>query len=153
VSRPFAVGGGRSWSEHCIQLDRTDEFAQVLNCINRIYDLGISETGEPKRTLPVKSSTVWLEIIRRVYSLGALAVRREAWKAVKSLIFQRPRGLIRSQYWNNWLRHALTMASRSGDLEERQKDRKVELPLLGLCQQTAFQMPCLSEDADAEELR
>ena len=135
-----------------LTLNRPNEFAQALECPNRIYDLGFSETGDPKRSLPVKSSTLWLEIIRRVYSLGVLAVRRESWEVVKSLIFQRPRGLIKSQFWNNWLRHALTMASRSGDLEERQKERKVEVPLLGLCQQTALQMSCLSEDVDQDEL-
>ena len=58
---------------------------------------------------------IWLEIIRRVYALGALAVRLKDWPAVRTLTVQLPES-IDYGYEVNWLRHAITMASRAQHL-------------------------------------
>jgi hypothetical protein len=135
-----------------LTLDQSEEFNKVVTALNRIYDIGLSESGEGRSGLALKPSKLWLEVIRRVYALGALAVRRENWDAVRLLIVQRPKGLVVGEFYNNWLRHALTMASREGDLQEQHEGRKVELPLLSLCQQTALANKCLSDDVDEETL-
>ncbi|HZE69308.1 MAG TPA: hypothetical protein VE135_07305 [Pyrinomonadaceae bacterium] len=135
-----------------LSLDRSKEFSEVVKVLNRIYDIGLSDSGEGRSGLALKPSKLWLEVIRRVYALGALAVRRENWDAVRLLIVQRPRGLVVGEFYNNWLRHALTMASRSGDFQQQQNGRKVDLPLLSLCQQTALGNTCLSEDVDEDTL-
>jgi hypothetical protein len=135
-----------------LSLERSIEFGKVVAVLSRIYDIGLSESGEGRSGLALKPSRLWLEIIRRVYALGALAVRRENWDAVRLLIVQRPNGLVVGEFYNNWLRHALTMASRADDLRGQQNGREVELPLLSLCQQTALGNKCLSEDVDEEAL-
>jgi hypothetical protein len=135
-----------------LSLDRSTEFGRAVGVLNKIYDLGLSQSGEGRSDLAIKPSKLWLEVIRRIYALGALAVRREDWNAVRLLILQRPKGLVMGDYYNNWLRHALTMASRAGDLHEHQEGRQVEIPLLSLCQQTALRHACLSEDVDEDSL-
>jgi len=135
-----------------LSLDKSKEFDRAVEALNKIYDIGLSQSGEGRSNLALKPSKLWLEIVRRVYALGALAVRREDWNAVRMLIVQRPRGLVRGEFYNNWLRHALTMASRAGDFHQHQDGRQVEVPLLSLSQQTALNHPCLSEDVDEETL-
>lgn len=135
-----------------LSLDRSIEFSRAVTAFNKIYDIGFSESGRGRSDMAIKPSKLWLEVIGRVYALGGLAVRREDWSAVRLLILQRPKGLVVGEFYNNWLRHALTMASRAGDLEEQQEDNKVELPLLSLCQQIALRHRCLSEDADEDSL-
>ena len=135
-----------------LNLDKPKEFGRALDALNRIYDIGLSQSGEGRSDLALKASKLWLEIIRRVYALGALAVRRDNWNAVRSLIIQRPRGLVRGESHNNWLRHTLTMASRAGDFHQQQDGKQVEVPLLSLCQQTALHNACLSEDVDEDSL-
>ncbi len=135
-----------------LNLDKPTEFSRAVPAINKIYDIGFGQSGEGRSDLAIKASKLWLEVIRRVWALGGLAVRREDWNAVRLLILQRPKGLVIGEYYNNWLRHALTMAARAGDLQEQQEGRQVELPLLSLCQQTALQHPCLSQDVDEDSL-
>ena len=135
-----------------LSLDKSIEFSRAVTALNKIYDIGFSESGRGRSDMAIKPSKLWLEVIGRVYALGGLAVRREDWSAVRLLILQRPKGLVVGEFYNNWLRHALTMASRAGDLEEQQEDNKVELPLLSLCQQIALRHRCLSEDADEDSL-
>jgi hypothetical protein len=135
-----------------LNLDRTTEFSRTVTVLNKIYDIGFTDSGEGRSDLAIKPSKFWLEIIRRVYALGGLAVRREDWSTVRTLILQCPKGLLAGDFYNNWLRHALTMASRAGDLQEQQGAHQIELPLLSLCQQIALQHPCLSEDADEDSL-
>jgi hypothetical protein len=135
-----------------LSLDRSKEFSNLVAVLNQIYDIGLSESGEGRSGLALTPSKLWLAVIRRVYALGGLAVRRENWDAVRLLIVQRPRGLVVGDFYNNWLRHALTMGSRSGDLEEQKDGGKVNLSLLSLCQQTGLGNACLSEDVDEETL-
>ena len=99
-----------------LSLDRSVEFSRAVTALNKIYDVGFSESGGGRSDMAIKPSKLWLEVIGRVYALGGLAVRREDWRAVRLLILQRPKGLVVGEFYNNWLRHALTMASRAGDL-------------------------------------
>jgi hypothetical protein len=101
-------GGLESWLE------------AVLDALRRIYSLPLNEPDArnadwfaynvnfPSTEKPPR---VWLQVVHRVFSLGGLAVRSEAWEAVATLTLQRPAVL--RDYDKNWLRHALTMASRA----------------------------------------
>lgn len=135
-----------------LNLDKSNEFDRAVDALNKIYDIGVSQSGEGRTGLALKPSKLWLEVITRVYALGALAVRRGDWNAVRQLILQRPKGLVRGDFYNNWLRHALTMAARAGDFHQQQDGRQVEISLLSMCQQTALNHQCLSEDVDEETL-
>ncbi|MEK6279367.1 MAG: hypothetical protein AABN95_03360 [Acidobacteriota bacterium] len=135
-----------------LSLDKPKEFGRALDALNKIYDIGLSQSGEGRSDLALKPSKLWLEVIRRVYALGALAVRREDWYAVRSLIVQRPKGLVRGEFYNSWLRHSLTMAARAEDFQEQKDGQQVDVPLLSLCQQTALHHACLSEDVDEDSL-
>lgn len=99
-----------------------DWFAKVIATLDKIYSMPL-RPGDAQRFAystginPTEPGPrVWLEIIERVYALGALAVRLERWKAVRVLTLQIPKGLI--DYDKNWLRHALTMASRARHLND-----------------------------------
>lgn len=96
---------------------------------------------------------VWLQIIERIFALGALAVRREQWALIPLLTLQHPARV--SDYYNNWLRHALTMASRAHQLQERRGDQEIQLSLLALARSHIVRLDCLRPDAvspDDEEL-
>lgn len=89
---------------------------------------------------------VWLEIIERVFALGALAVRRSNWDAVRTLTLQLPEPLVEMGYDRNWLRHALTMASRAQQFERVQDGQTVNLSLLSLARNVVARLACLRPD-------
>ena len=132
---------------------------EVIAALVQIYALGF-EDHEPRwfdhRTQISPDEVgprVWLLIIERVFALGALAVRREQWDAVSRLTLQLPKQLEEDGYYKNWLRHALTMASRATQFERRGEGE--QLSLLSLARQVAGRLACLRSDgldANADEL-
>lgn len=106
-----------TFSALAIQFERHQWAMRTIDCLERLYELGFDERGNEKGT----KSTVWLwlDVITRVYALGALAVRLRAWPTVRSLADRRPTG--DSLYYGGWLRHALTMASRAHIFETEEK--------------------------------
>jgi hypothetical protein len=93
------------WFERTIGLV-VDAYAAAGDVeVVRRFAYGISSSPDEK------APRVWLAIIERVFALGGLAVRREAWKAVRTLTTQLPAPLVEFGYDTNWLRHGLTMAS------------------------------------------
>lgn len=93
---------------------------------------------------------MWLQVISRVYALGALAVRRSDWGAVRTLTLQQPDRLMRD-YDVNWLRHALTMAARGRHLQTEEGGRTVELSLLSLARTDVERLACLRSDGISTE--
>ncbi|GHF04184.1 hypothetical protein GCM10017786_42480 [Amycolatopsis deserti] len=81
----------------------------AVDALQRIYELGVDEHGNARGA---ESARLWLDVITRVYALGALAVRLKDWAVVRSLAERRPQGAP-FDYFGSWLRHALTMASRA----------------------------------------
>lgn len=74
----------------------------------------VEPLGDSTQIFPAaKAPRVWLAISEGVFGLDWLAVRREALKVVRTLTTQLPAPLPQSGYERNWLRHALTMASRA----------------------------------------
>src|SRR4029077_2896458 len=108
----------------------------VLSILARVYSMPVRE-GDARRfayntQIPPSevAPRVWLAIIERIYSLGALSARLEKWDVLRTLTLQHPKDV--SDYERNWLRHALTMAARAGHLRERRDDQNIELSLLSL---------------------
>lgn len=92
-----------------------------------------------------KAPRVWLLVIERVYGLGALAVRRRNWKALRALTLQKPEGL--TDYDTNWLRHALTMAACAQHLQEPRNDgNDVDISLLSIARNDIARLACLRPD-------
>jgi hypothetical protein len=86
---------------------------------------------------------VWLAIIEHVFAVGALAVRREDWRSIRTLTLQLPRPWVEDGYEANWLRHALTMASRAQQFD-REEGQNVSL--LSLARNVAARLDCLRPD-------
>ena len=122
---------------------------QAVENILDIYNLGYGLNGYPKQE-PGKSSSadLWLQIITRVYAIGALAVRRRDWKAVKTLTLQKGSGRD-FDYYTTWLRHALTESSRAGLLQSKDGQRQIELSLLQLAADHTERLPALRPDVTA----
>jgi hypothetical protein len=124
---------------------------RVVATLTRIYSMPIGE-GDVERfgyssriASSEKAPRVWLLVIERVFGLGALAVRRANWTAVRSLTLQRPERL--TDYDANWLRHALTMASRAQHLREPRSDGEtLEVSLLSLARNDVVRLNCLRAD-------
>lgn len=123
----------RRWSQRGLNDTlRPDLHQRVLEVLLHMYNLGFDANGYMRTDLVgLQAAELWLEIITRVYAVGALAVRRRDWQAVKEAALQEGSGYD-FRYYTNWLRHALTQAARAGRLQTEQEGRRVELSLLVL---------------------
>lgn len=139
-----------------LEYELHDPFGRIIDTLSRIYSaplgphdaerFGYATSIAPTELAP----RVWLQVITRVYALGALAVRKSDWRAVRMLTLQLPERLIHD-YDVNWLRHALTMASRAQHLQAQQGDRTVELSLLSLARKDVERLACLRSDGISAE--
>jgi hypothetical protein len=106
-----------------LDYDQAEWLERTVDVLRTIYSMPASEVEATQFEYATQISPgalaprVWLQIIERVSALGALAVRRERWSAVRLLTLQRPDRLPDNH--KNWLRHALTMASRAHQLHEQ----------------------------------
>jgi hypothetical protein len=123
----------------------------VVRAFVTAYDGGYDEQGVPRHA-PLPAPRLWLMVIERIFALGGLAVRTENWGAVRDLALQRGGGVDFDRY-TNWLRHALTMAARSGLFTERETGRDVELSLISLALRHVEGEECLRPDLPAGDER
>jgi hypothetical protein len=133
-----------------LMYEQDEWFDRIIALLPQIYSMplgqydaqrfGLSTAISPTAVAP----RVWLQIMERVYALGALAVRRRKWRAVHTLTVQHPERL--SDFDRNWLRHALTMMSRAQHLQERRDDSTVQLSLLNLARHVVSTVGCLRPD-------
>ncbi|WP_040793403.1 AlbA family DNA-binding domain-containing protein [Nocardia paucivorans] len=88
---------------------------EVVAAFERLYEMPFTEYGpEPTAAAEV---LVWVDIVTRLYALGALAVRTRAWAAVRALVDGRPSGVL-YRVFGTWLRHGSTMAARARIFEK-----------------------------------
>jgi len=123
-------------------------FERVIDVLVEIYGMSVTEDDvrnfgystaiNPEALAP----RAWLAIIERVFALGGLAVRRKRWKDVRRLTLQLPDVVAAAGYDRNWLRHALTMASRARHFDREGK----QLSLLSLARSKATELDCLRSD-------
>lgn len=141
--------------------EQQEWFDRVVAALAQIYSLAVRDVTETEGfgySTQINPSTraprIWLEVIERVFALGALAVRLKEWEAVRTLTLQLPER-IDSGYEANWLRHALTMASRAQHLDHVEGGRTVHVSLLTLAREHIERLECLRPDGipgDADEL-
>lgn len=87
----------------------------VVATLVRIYELPFEEYGpDPSNRAAVQT---WLDIVVRVYALGALAVRTKEWSTVRMLADRRPDAPA-FDHFGGWLRHGFTMAARANTFRE-----------------------------------
>jgi hypothetical protein len=136
-----------------LEYEQDEWFDRVIATLARIYSMPLGGEVEARRfgystriNPAEKAPRVWLLIILRVFGLGALAVRREKWDAVRTLAVQLPDRL--DDYDANWLRHALTMSSRAQQITD-------QISLLSLARNEVERLSCLRPDGlagDDEEI-
>jgi hypothetical protein len=137
----------------CIEYEQDELLNRVIRVFSQIYSLplgahddrsfGLSTSIDPK----AKAPRVFLAVLQRIYALGALAVRLKKWEVVRQLALQFPDRI--DDYWTNWLRHGLTMASRSQQFTQRREDgSEVQLSLLTLAAQVIEHEAALHPDTD-----
>jgi hypothetical protein len=130
-----------------LEYEQEGWFDRVVGILAEIYSMPLGEHdarrfGHATSIDPAEPAPrVWLLLITRVYGLGALAVRLRNWRAVRTLTLQLPERLEHA-YDANWLRHALTMASRAQHLEERGQHAN----LLSLARDRTKRLACLRPD-------
>ena len=124
-------------------------FEEVISILVEIYTMPL-RAGDvrrfglsPRIATEERAPRVWLIVIERVYALGALAVRRRDWPAVRTLTLQLPEAIAAEGYDTNWLRHALTMTSRAGQFERHGEG---DVSLLSLSRTVIADLECLRPD-------
>jgi hypothetical protein len=129
-----------------ITVGRPTLLEKAVQGLLTIYNLGYLPGGFRRQDPNVLASAdLWLEVITRVYAVGALAVRRRNWAAVKAVTLQKGSGHD-FDYYTNWLRHALTEASRAGLLQSHDGQRQIELSLLQLAADHIERLAALRPD-------
>lgn len=128
-----------------LEYEQDEWFDRVIALLAEIYSMPLGENdaqrfGYATSINPTEPAPrVWLLLITRVYGLGALAVRLKNWRAVRQLTIQLPERL--DPAWDaNWLRHALTMASRAQHLDE---EGGKHASLLSLARRETERLSCL----------
>lgn len=144
-----------------LELDRRPVFERAVWTFIKVYEQGFDANGVSLLSVApprIPAQQLWLAVIERVLALGALAVRRRDWVAVRDLALQAPRGDDHPNgriegYYGNWLRHALTQASRANLLYETHQGRQVAVSLLGRSLAHATRLDCLRPDLAADDDR
>jgi hypothetical protein len=86
-----------------VAFDRSSLVQDATKALHAIYLGGSAEVLNPSAL----DSRIWLAIATRVLGAAALAVRLQRWQYIRTLVLRRV-----DDYWDNWMRHALTWANR-----------------------------------------
>jgi len=130
-------------------IDRPENIDQVIRALVAIYNQGFDERGIDRAMLPISPPDFGLRIVTRVQALGALVVRRAQWQTIPKLVLQQPK-VHNSDYWQNWIRHALVTAARAGLLKDSANEQAGLSPLL-LAQEHIVRLPWLRQDLARED--
>jgi hypothetical protein len=115
-----------------------------------IYNLGFDQRGYARSDLGLQAPALWLLIIERVIALGGLAVRKSAWPAVRQLAVQKGRGED-FNYYNNWIRHTVTMAARAGLMDRTEGGTRREVSLIASALELARRETSLLPDVAPDD--
>jgi hypothetical protein len=139
-----------------LEYEQEGLFRRIIGLLVQIYSSPLGPHDDRRFSMSTgidpqeKAPRVFLEVLERIYGLGALAVRLRRWEAIRELTLQSPDQL--DDYWKNWLRHGLTMASRAQQFTEtRDGGQKVEVSLLTLAAQVIDRVPSLHADTDDQD--
>lgn len=138
-----------------LEYEQWEWLSRIIEVLREIYSMPLGEGDAQRMGFSTGISPrepgprVWLQLMTRLYALGALAVRRRHWTAVRELSLQLPDRLM--DYKTNWLRHAITMMSRAQHLQGQQEGQAVEVSLLSLAVAQAARLECLRTDGTGED--
>ncbi|MBM2821414.1 MAG: hypothetical protein HW413_160 [Thermoleophilia bacterium] len=132
--------------------EQQEWFDRVVATFAQIYSIGVRDQEQARSfgfSTQINPATpaprIWLEVIQRVFAVGALAVRLKNWPAVRTLTLQLP-DRIDYGYEVNWLRHALTMSSRAQHLDHVEDGRTLYISLLTLARGHVERLDCMRPD-------
>src|SRR6266540_2804222 len=132
-----------------LALGRSEWFEQVIDTLVSIYGVGFENEAPIVNSPPRHSAVLWLAIVERVVALGALAVRRGDWRAVRGLVARRHPDM--HEMYTTWLRHAMTMASRAELLTTRDGNHEVLDSLLSRARNVVRRLEWLRPDVEPED--
>lgn len=132
-----------------LELGRHEWFEQVIDTLMSIYGIGFENEAPIVNAPPRRSAVLWLAIVERVLALGSLAVRRSDWQAVRDLVARRHPDM--HEMYTTWLRHAMTMASRTELLTTRDGSQEVLDSLLSRARNVIRRLEWLRPDVGAED--
>ncbi|MEG3635205.1 AlbA family DNA-binding domain-containing protein [Micromonospora palythoicola] len=133
-----------------LNLDRQAWLHRTTDSLVAIYDMAFEGKAEIINEPPQRAAALWLKIIERVEALGALAVRREAWAAVRDLASRKPVGM--HHMYASWLRHATTMANRAG-IVPSSGGVDTEVSMISCARDTIRRLAELRPDLEADDER
>ncbi len=104
-----------------LEMDKPAVFDRAVWTLVKVYEQAFDANGMPLMRPPapgIPAPELWLAVIERVIAVGAVAVRRRDWTAVRDLTLQAPRGEDHPNgriegHYGNWVRHAFTWAART----------------------------------------
>ncbi len=140
-----------------LRFHRPELFDSVVLTYLNIYLSGFDEQDSPRRATGgtgISGASLWLDVIIRIFAVGAYAVRLEAWEAVRRLALQilpefpyRAAGETQS-----WLRHADVQALNV-NLFNRDKDLRKDGELISLAHRLVEADLSLRWDLPAGDVR
>jgi hypothetical protein len=136
-----------------LRLGRHDLFDLALSVLVDLYNVTFDAHGVDRNVGGAPGTNQFrLGIIERVMAVGAYAVRRRDWSAVRKLTLQRPEGQhFATELYTNWIRHAQTLAARAGLFTQVDDEgRRTEVGLLSFVLATISRLPCLHPDVGSE---
>jgi hypothetical protein len=160
-SRTLYRAGDRQAADHVLDqltclaatfldLDRFAWLHRTVDAFVAIYDIGFEDVPEIVNQPPVPAAELWLTIAERVEGLGAFAVLREDWPAVRDLACRKPTGMHR--IYTNWLRHATTMVNRAG-LVPAANGEQAEVSMISRARDVIRHLSCLRPGLESEDDR
>lgn len=111
-----------------------------------LHDSGIASTSVGSHV--VETAGYWLDIMVRIYALGALAVRYDRWNLMRFLILQSVGDDTYS--YRSWIRHGMVEASRAGILSPKAGEEARSGVVISLALDLCTKLPALSPDSDLE---
>jgi hypothetical protein len=100
--------------------DRRRTFEAAISSLQTIYNTADARSEYTVNLTSQNDQEVvqfWLDIVQRVYLVGAMAVREKKWWAVRYIAL-RDFHVPEFSGYRSWLRHAITMAARAGFFPE-----------------------------------
>jgi hypothetical protein len=139
-----------------LEYEQPELLEGVISVFSEIYSLPLGPHDDRMFSLSTgispteKAPRVFLEVLERVYAVGALAVRLKRWDAIRQLTLEMPDRL--DDYWRNWLRHGQVMAGRSQHfVKTNESGQQVEISMLTLAAQVVERQLALRPDTDDQD--
>jgi hypothetical protein len=122
-------------------LGNGDQVAHVVRSLLSIYELGFDLTRSD-------GATLWFAIVKRVFLLGAMAVRHEDWALVRRLATTHGQS-DNWRYYKTWVRHGQIESAQSGLMGPSRGPASISL--IAEARALAADHPCLRSDVAPDD--